>query len=90
MKSIVGERKIKLDEADELVSKVFDAAKKGKGKIWVGEGEIGLLGKFQPLKRYIGMDNVFNRMHSIADGAKTKLGKVDFKKLQSDMGEDDV
>ena len=67
--------KIKLDEADELVSKVFDAAKKGKGKIWVGEGEIGLLGKFQPLKRYIGMDNVFNRMHSIADGAKTKLGK---------------
>lgn len=68
-------KNIRVDEADKYVSKVFDAAKKGKGKIWVGDGEMPILGKFQPLKRKIGFDSVYNRMHSIADGAKTKLGR---------------
>lgn len=75
-------KNIRIDEADKLVSKVFDAAKKGKGKIWVGDGEIPILGKFQPLKRKIGFDSVYNRMHSIADGAKTKLGKFFSQAIQ--------
>jgi hypothetical protein len=72
---------IKHCETGNFADEVLEIAKKSKGKVWVGEGEYSWMGKaFQPFKRYIGMDNVFNRMHSLRvganGGAKTKLGKA--------------
>lgn len=70
---------IKNCEGGNFADEVLEMAKKSKGKVWVGEGEYSWLGKkFQPFKRYIGMDNVFNRMHSmrVGEGAETQLGKI--------------
>lgn len=72
---------IKHCETGDFADEVLEIAKKAKGKVWVGEGEYSWMGKaFQPFKRYIGMDNVFNRMHSLrvgaGGGAQTKLGKA--------------
>lgn len=78
---------VKHCEKGNFADKVLEMAKKSRGKVWVGEGEYSWLGKvFQPFKRYIGMDNVFNRMHSLRvganGGAKTKLGKVMSQAIQ--------
>ena len=69
--------KILKDESGQYVDDVLEMAKKTSGKIWVGEGEYKLLGKLQIFKRYVGMDNVENRMRSlkIGDGVETRLGK---------------
>ena len=56
--------KILKDESGQYVDDVLEMAKKTSGKIWVGEGEYQLLGKLQIFKRYIGMDNVENRILS--------------------------
>lgn len=86
-----------IDELEEIIkhcekedifsNKVLEMARKSKSKVWVGEGEYSWMGKtFQPFKRYIGMDNVFNRMHSLrvgnGGGAETKLGKVMSQAIQ--------
>ena len=78
---------IKNCEKGNFGDEVLEIAKKAKGKVWVGEGEYSWLGKiFQPFKRYIGMDNVFNRMHSLrvgaGGGAQTKLGKIMSQAIQ--------
>lgn len=75
------EKIVKNCEKGDFADDVLEIARKSKGKVWVGEGEYKWLGKvFQPFKRYIGMDNVFNRMHSLrvgaGGGAETRLGKL--------------
>lgn len=73
LKEIV-ERK-HIDQED--VKLVKDACLKGRG-IKIGDGEYKLLGKFQPFKRNITIEEISNKMRSMTlnDGAKTKTGKA--------------
>ena len=54
---------------------VRNACQKGKG-IRIGAGHQKLLGPFQPFERYIGLDEIGNRLHSTLQGAKTKTGRA--------------
>jgi len=74
---------IKTSETNEFVNEVLQIAEKGKGRIWAGGGEYPILGKFQPLKRTIGFDQLYNRLYSLGDGAKTALGKSFSKFIQT-------
>lgn len=77
-------KEIGADQSGKYVDDVLEMARKSKGKIWIGQGEIAGAGKFQPLRRKIGMDSVFNRLVSISKTAiekpKTALGRF-FPKL---------
>lgn len=63
-------------EPEKYVKKIYEAVGKVKGKVRVGAGEYSFLGPLQPFKRTIGCDELYNRFHSLGDGAKTKLGKA--------------
>lgn len=56
------------------IVKVREACKRGKG-IRIGAGHQKWLGKFQIFERYIGLDEVGNRLISMTE-AKTKLGRM--------------
>jgi hypothetical protein len=66
----------------QSISKIKEAANKGKNKIWIGKGEY-CFGKYSPVKRVIGCDEVFNRLHSINGGAKTATGRAMSRFLQN-------
>lgn len=66
---------IREDSTGKLVSKVKEAANKGKGKVWIGKGEWNL-GELSPFRRNIGCDEIFNRLHSMNGGAKTATGRA--------------
>ena len=79
-------KEIKLDP-EKYISKIKAAAQKGRKNVWVGAGEYNWMNKwlkgFQPFKRYIGCDDIYNRYHSMGEGAKTKTGQFFSKALQT-------
>ena len=63
--------------------KLMDALKAGSGKVKVRAGHYGFLGFLtKPFERTIGCDEIYNKLHSIADGAKTATGRFFSKFLQ--------
>lgn len=69
------------DITEEMIEKTIEACKKAPS-VRCGEGNYKLLGKFQIFERYLGFDELFNRFHSIGEGAKTATGRFMAKLLQ--------
>lgn len=67
---------------EQVIKKVKAAAERVKGKVWVGAGNYKLLGPLQIFERRIGCDEVYNRLHSLSDGATTNTGRMLSKILQ--------
>ena len=67
---------------EKYVGKIKEAVGKVKGRVWAGAGEYSLLGPIQPFKRTIGCDELFNRFHSLSEGAKTNTGRAMSRFLQ--------
>lgn len=73
---------IKKDTTGKYVNEVKAAAEKVKNKVWVGAGNYSWLGPIQPFERRIGCDEVYNRLHSMSEGASTSTGRAFSKFLQ--------
>lgn len=73
---------IKKDKTGQYIKDVKAAAEKVKGKVWIGAGNYSFLGPIQPFERRIGCDEVYNRLHSMSEGATTRTGKLMSKFLQ--------
>lgn len=73
---------IKKDTTGQYIKEVKAAAEKVKGKVWIGAGNYSWLGPIQPFERRIGCDEVFNRLHSVSEGATTATGRFMSKFLQ--------
>ncbi len=73
---------IKKDNTGKYIKEVKAAAEKVKGKVWIGAGNYPLLGPAQIFERRIGCDEVYNRLHSLSDGATTKTGRMLSKFVQ--------
>ena len=68
--------------SDEIIEKVLKATGKVKNKVRIGAGEYKWLGPFQPFKRFISCSEIYNKLYSMGDGAKTKTGRLLSKFLQ--------
>ena len=76
-------RLIKADETGKYIKEVKAAAGKAGGKVKVGLAKYGFLGPLsKPFERTLGCDNVYNRLHSISEGAKTATGRFLAKIMQ--------
>lgn len=73
---------IKKDTTGQYIKEVKAAAEKVKGKVWIGAGNYSWMGPVQPFERRIGCDEIYNRLHSMSDGAATRTGRFMSKFLQ--------
>lgn len=73
---------IKKDTTGQYIKEVKAAAEKVKGKVWIGAGNYSWMGPIQPFERRIGCDEIYNRLHSMSEGASTRTGKLMSKFLQ--------
>lgn len=77
-------RHIKEDVYGKYINDVKTAAGKVRGKVWMGAGHYKRLGSVltKPFERTIGCDEVYNKLYSMSDGAKTGTGRFMSKVLQ--------
>ena len=61
---------------------IVENACKNAKNIRIGDGNLKWLGKVQPFERKITCSELYNRLHSMGSGAKTKTGKTFSKFLQ--------
>lgn len=74
---------IKDDVYGKYINDVMTATGKVKGKVRMGAGHYGWMGVFtKPFERTIGCDEVYNKLHSMSDGAKTGTGRFMSKAMQ--------
>lgn len=73
---------IKKDTTGQYIKEVKAAAEKVKGKVWIGAGNYSWMGPVQPFERRIGCDEIYNRLHSMSEGATTRTGRFISKFLQ--------
>lgn len=74
---------IKDDVYGKYINDVMTATGKVKGKVRMGAGHYGWMGAFtKPFERTIGCDEVYNKLHSMSDGAKTGTGRFMSKAMQ--------
>lgn len=74
---------IKEDSKGIYVNDVKEAARKVSGKVKIGAGHYNWMGVFtKPFERTIGCDEIFNKLHSLDGGARTKLGRFTSKIMQ--------
>lgn len=73
--------KIMKDQSGESLKYVKEYSKKLEG-LWVNKGSVILPWKHQPFANKEGFKGVFNRAHSLAEGAETKTGRFMSKLLQ--------
>lgn len=73
---------IKKDTTGQYIKEVKAAAEKVKGKVWIGAGNYSWMGPVQPFERQIGCDEIYNRLHSMSEGATTRTGRLMSKFLQ--------
>ena len=75
---------IKEDTVGKYINTVKTATGKVKGRVKMGAGHYGWLGPFTKLfERTIGCDEVYNKLHSMSDGAKTGTGRFFSKAMQT-------
>lgn len=74
---------IKDDVYGKYINDVKAAAGKVKGKVKMGAGHYNWMGPLtKPFERTIGCDEIFNKLHSMSDGAKTGTGRFMSKAMQ--------
>lgn len=74
---------IKEDVYGKYIDDVKTAAGKVKGKVKMGVGHYDWMGKAsKPFERTVGCDEVYNKLHSITNGAKTGTGRAISKFMQ--------
>ena len=74
---------IKEDMYGKYIDDVKVATSKVKGKVKMGAGHYGWLGPLtKPFERTIGCDEIYNKLHSMSDGAKTATGRFTSKAMQ--------
>ncbi len=73
---------IKKDTTGQYIKEVKAATEKVKGKVWIGAGNYSWMGPIQPFERRIGCDEIYNRLHSMSEGATTRTGRLMSKFLQ--------
>lgn len=74
---------IKDDVYGKYINDVMTATGKVKGKVRMGAGHYGWMGVFtKPFERTIGCDEVYNKLHSMSNGAKTGTGRFMSKAMQ--------
>lgn len=74
---------IKDDVYGIYINDVKAAAEKVKGRVKMGAGHYSWMGKLtKPFERTIGCDEIFNKLHSMSDGAKTGTGRFMSKLMQ--------
>ncbi len=60
---------------DTFIKQIEDACKRAGNKVKIGDGHWKILGNFQPFERQLGCDGIFNKLHSMGSGTKTKTGR---------------
>ncbi len=77
-------KNIKLDDSGKYISKVQEAVGRVKGRVRIGAGQYKTLGPYlsRPFSRSIGCDEVFNKLNSMSEGAKTGTGRALSKIMQ--------
>lgn len=74
---------IKDDVYGKYINDVKTAAGKVKGKVKMGAGHYSWMGPLtKPFERTVGCDEIFNKLHSMSDGAKTGTGRFMSKAMQ--------
>ncbi len=74
---------IKEDQYGKYIKDVEEATKKVSGRVRIGAGHFGWLGPItKPFERTIGCDEIYNKLHSMGDGAKTATGRFMSKMTQ--------
>ena len=74
---------IKEDMYGKYINDVKTAAEKVKGRVKMGAGHYSWMGPLtKPFERTVGCDEIFNKLHSMSEGAKTGTGKFMSKTLQ--------
>lgn len=74
---------IKDDVYGKYINDVKTAAGKVKGKVKMGAGHYSWMGPLtKPFERTVGCDEIFNKLHSMSDGAKTGTGRFMSKTMQ--------
>ena len=74
---------IKDDVYGKYINDVKTAAGKVKGKVKMGAGHYSWMGPLtKPFERTVGCDEIFNKLHSMSDGAKTGTGRFMSKVMQ--------
>lgn len=70
----------KVIKADDTL--IIENACKNAKNVRIGAGNLKWLGKVQPFERKITCSELYNRLHSMGSGAKTKTGRMMSKFLQ--------
>ena len=74
---------IKEDVYGKTLKQVEAAMKRAGSKVKMGTGHYGWMGPLtKPFERTIGCDEVYNKLHSLGDGAKTATGRFVSKAMQ--------
>lgn len=74
---------IKDDVYGKYINDVKTAAGKVKGKVKMGAGHYSWMGPLtKPFERTVGCDEIFNKLYSMSDGAKTGTGRFMSKAMQ--------
>ncbi len=74
---------IKEDVYGKYINDVKLATEKVKGRVKMGAGHYGWMGPLtKPFERTIGCDEVFNKLHSMSEGARTGTGRFTSKLMQ--------
>lgn len=74
---------IKDDVYGKYINDVKTATGKVKGKVKMGAGHYSWMGPLtKPFERTVGCDEIFNKLHSMSDGAKTGTGRFMSKAMQ--------
>lgn len=74
---------IKDDVYGKYINDVKTATGKVKGRVKMGAGHYGWLGPLtKPFERTIGCDEIYNKLHSMSEGAKTGTGRFMSKAMQ--------
>lgn len=76
-------KKIKEDTKGIYINDVKEAARKVSGKVKIGAGHYNWMGPVtKTFERTIGCDEIYNKLHSLDNGAKTRLGRATSKAMQ--------
>jgi hypothetical protein len=76
-------KKIKEDMYGKYIKDVEEATQKVSGRVRIGAGHFPFLGPLtKPFERTIGCDEIYNKLHSMGEGAKTSTGRFMSKFVQ--------